>query len=293
LKTARIELFGVCLAIETDHPEFLRAVWLRLPSPPKAGLRPSVARRYTLRPAGTGRSGWMLLRGLRKPVFAADLGAAADLLVDDAERLIAHRATDLVFVHAGAVVWRGRAILLPGRSGAGKSELVAALLRAGARYLSDEFAVIDTHGLVHPYPRRLALRREGGFERPAPEAFGARAARTPVPVAIVALLRYRGGAAYRVRAISRGAAVLALLANTLAARKRLDLARVACVAVAADSDCLRGTRGSAEEAARRLMSEDRLSAGSRGGGRSRQAARPKRRGPSKGSRSARHEGAAG
>jgi hypothetical protein len=256
LRTTRMELFGVSLEIETDCPDFRRAVSQRLP-PSESGSRrsPAADRRYTLEQGGERRAGWVLRRGLKKPVLAPDLGTAADLLVEDAERLIAHRAPKLVFVHAGAVVWRGRAILLPGRSGAGKSELVAALLRAGARYLSDEFAIVDPGGRIHPYPRRLALRRRGGLERLAPEAFGAKAAASPVPAAIVALLRYREGSPFRIRTISRGEAVLALLANTVAARKRFELARGALVAVAASAASFKGTRGPADEAAQDLLSE--------------------------------------
>ena len=42
------------------------------------------------------------------------------------------------------VTWgRGRAIVIPGRTFSGKSTLVAELVRAGATYYSDEYAVED------------------------------------------------------------------------------------------------------------------------------------------------------
>jgi len=47
---------------------------------------------------------------------------------------VAEHAPDYIFVHAGVVAWRGRAIILPGVSFAGKSSLVAELVRAGATY---------------------------------------------------------------------------------------------------------------------------------------------------------------
>src|ERR687894_479249 len=51
-----------------------------------------------------------------------------------------------------AVVARGgRALVRPGPSLSGKTTLVAALVRSGAAYLSDEFAVLDPEGRVHPY----------------------------------------------------------------------------------------------------------------------------------------------
>lgn len=41
-------------------------------------------------------------------------------------------STRKLFIHAGVVGWRGRAIVIPGRSLAGKTTLTAALVRAGA-----------------------------------------------------------------------------------------------------------------------------------------------------------------
>src|SRR5205085_1489540 len=81
-----------------------------------------------------------------------------------------------VFIHAGVVAWRGRAIILPGRTMTGKSTLVQALVAAGARYYSDEYAVLDGRGKVLPYPRRMSLRRpDGPSIRSAPRGAGRRA----------------------------------------------------------------------------------------------------------------------
>src|ERR671929_229610 len=86
--------------------------------------------------------------------------------------------------HAGVVGWQGRAILIPGRSFSGKSTLVAALVRAGATYYSDEFAVLDERGRVHPFPKKLSMRLEGSARpRFAPvEELGGRRGTTPLRV---------------------------------------------------------------------------------------------------------------
>lgn len=63
-----------------------------------------------------------------------------------------------VFVHAGVVGWHDKAIVIPGMSFTGKSCLVDALVRAGATYYSDEFAVFDDRGYVHPYAKPITLR---------------------------------------------------------------------------------------------------------------------------------------
>ena len=78
-----------------------------------------------------------------------------------AELLTAYRAQDCLFVHAGVVGWQGKAILIPGRSFSGKTTLVKALIEAGATYYSDEFAILDRQGLVHPYPLPLRSAWDG------------------------------------------------------------------------------------------------------------------------------------
>ena len=65
----------------------------------------------------------------------------------------------LLAVHAGAVVYRERAVALSGRSGHGKTTLVLGLLRRGLGLLSDELAVVDPESCtVLPYRRSLHVR---------------------------------------------------------------------------------------------------------------------------------------
>jgi hypothetical protein len=74
------------------------------------------------------------------------------------------RTGSYLLVHAGAVALAsGQCLVLPGDSGAGKTTLVAALVRAGLDYLSDEAAAIDpVSRRVFPFPRALALK-SGSF----------------------------------------------------------------------------------------------------------------------------------
>lgn len=68
-----------------------------------------------------------------------------------------------VFLHASVASLDGRALIMPGRSGAGKTTLVTALALAGWTYLSDEVAAIGPNGaVVRPYPRPMALE-EGAW----------------------------------------------------------------------------------------------------------------------------------
>jgi hypothetical protein len=62
-------------------------------------------------------------------------------------------------IHAGAVVYKGAALMIAGRSGQGKTTLVLGLLRRGLGLLSDEFAIADSaQQLIQPYRRSLHIR---------------------------------------------------------------------------------------------------------------------------------------
>src|SRR5262245_63118361 len=105
-------------------------------------------------------------------------------LCQDIDNTVAQRSPQMLFVHAGVIGWRGVAIVIPGRSYTGKSTLVAELVRRGAVYYSDEFAVLDDLGMVHPYRRPLVLR---GETRPSPDLRLLRvdAPTEPLPLAVV------------------------------------------------------------------------------------------------------------
>ena len=131
-----------------------------------------------------------------------------------------------VFVHAGAVVWNGSAIVLPGPSFAGKTELVLALLRRGATLYSDEYAVLADAGDVEPFARPLALRsRSDGARTRVPACdIGARVGFGPIPIGLIALTRFEPGALWAPRRLSPAQLTVGLIQNAVAAR--IDPARV-------------------------------------------------------------------
>lgn len=158
-----------------------------------------------------------------------------------------------VFVHAGAVGYRGRGVLLPGGSFAGKTTLTAALLACGAEYLSDDFAVIDSDGCVHPYHCPLRLRTSAGRRDLSPEAFGAVRADAPVRPILIVDTRYEAGARWRPSPLSRGEGVLRLLAQAPAARSAPKRVAAALAQVARSAVCVTGPRGDATETARQIL----------------------------------------
>ena len=78
----------------------------------------------------------------------------------DLNLLATTRTGGSVLLHAGAVEFDGRVVVVTGESGRGKSTLTAALVRAGGAYLTDELVIIDPEDLrVRPYPKPLDLGR--------------------------------------------------------------------------------------------------------------------------------------
>ncbi len=166
-------------------------------------------------------------------------------------------AANRVFVHAGVVSWRGPAILLPGVSCSGKSTLVAALLRAGATYYSDEYAVLDPNGLVHPFARPLSIRSVQGnrVRRCRPEDLGSESGVEPLPVGLIAVTKYLPRARWRPRLLTAGQAILALLEDTLSAQLDPEGALHVLQKVVASARILKSPRGEADETAELLLAE--------------------------------------
>lgn len=73
----------------------------------------------------------------------------------------ANHAHQYVISHAAVVEKSGRALILPGTPGSGKSTLCAALIQRGWRLLSDELTLTDPDtGMVIPLPRPVSLKNQ-------------------------------------------------------------------------------------------------------------------------------------
>lgn len=86
----------------------------------------------------------------------------------------ATRANQYVMIHAAVLERGGRALILPGVTGAGKSTLCAGLAHRGWRLFSDEFALIRPgDGALDPWPRPISLKNVSidVIRRWAPEAY--------------------------------------------------------------------------------------------------------------------------
>lgn len=246
--------FGVRFGLRVNDKAILKHLITRLPP----GSRPSDVRvvnhLYSLTGFADNSNGrvrrfnlgyWNLARFARTRSFNDLL----DQFESHLQLTIAEYAPRRLFVHAGVVEWKGRAIIIPGMSFSGKSTLVAELLRAGATYYSDEYAVIDQRGRVYPYPRDLKIRiaESGRVERLRPEQLGAEVGSKPLRAGLIVSTSFKDGAHWRPRELTRGKAVLELLANTVSARSQPEMALSFLPKALESAQILKGVRGEASE----------------------------------------------
>ena len=204
--------------------------------------------------SGAVRRFHLLYAAASRLVRTTERHEALAVLENHLTQAVAEMARRRLFVHAGVVGWNGRAILVPGASHAGKSTLVAALLAAGATYYSDEYAVLDPQGRVHPFPRPIRLRDAREIATSLePEQLGGRRGLGPLPVGLVVVARYDEGARWQPARLSPGRAVLELLSNTIVARSHPSAAMATLGRVVSRAPSFKGRRGEARETAAWLL----------------------------------------
>jgi hypothetical protein len=254
-----IEAHGVRLGLRTNAPEIMGELESCLPP----GWRPSRSRvvdelfSVWVDLDCSARRPSRVYVGGRRRARTWDLRHAFAVLESELRQSLAARATRRTFVHAGVVGWRGKAIVVPGRSRSGKTTLVAELIRAGASYLSDEFAVLDARGRVHPFAKTLSIRAAGGCDlhvrRPSAEELGGQSGTEPLPIGLVVLTSHRPGARWQPQTLSPGQAVIEILAHTVPARLRPAESLQALERSVARAIVVKGERGEARELAPELL----------------------------------------
>lgn len=177
------------------------------------------------------------------PFDASTMRAAASRI----ELLVVERLRATTAIHAGVVSFGARAVVLPGRSMAGKSTLVRALVDAGGTYLSDEYALIEYSGRVAAYPRRMTIRTRDGNQR-VDAARAADVDMPSIPIHLVASLIY-AAEGWSVEQATQASAVMDLVSNSLNARHDPEGAMIALTSAVSQATCITGTRGEAIEAA--------------------------------------------
>lgn len=249
-----LKSYGVRIGIRSNNPAYLARVREHLPHNWEKMSSPIVDRLYSIVIGGEGarpniRRFNLLYGNHVRLARSIELDEVFNTLESDLRLFVAELARGRVFVHAGVVGWEGRAVVVPGRSYSGKSTLVAELVRAGATYYSDEYAVFDSRGRVHPFPGPLQIRQEGSFKQTKIDVaqLGGRPGSKPLPVGLVLVTQFKKGARWRPRNLSSGAGALELLSNTVSARRSPANALDAFDNAVAGAQIVKGARGEAQE----------------------------------------------
>ena len=236
---------GLRLGFRANRPELLS----KLPSVLVPGSVPTEFEDldfvYSIK-AEAERKHYAAYCGSRALIRRTSLGDALASIASSVQDTVAEHSRQHLFLHAGVIGWGGKAVLFPGRTRSGKSTLIRALIRAGAVYFSDEFARIDAHGLVHPFPRPLSLRSPEGTVVVRPEEEGAGIASKPCPIGAVIMTQFRADGIWRPSPLSPGEAALALLRNTVAIRSDPAKAIRRMSTLASQAGAIRSFRGDVE-----------------------------------------------
>lgn len=255
--------YGLRIRVRVNDAEVLRLLPKHLPYGWKQTHGEKVERLYSL---FRSRRSHILFAGTVELARSLQWDHLIEAFEREVRLFVAEHARRRVFVHAAAVGWNGQAILIPGKSMSGKTSLAAEFVRAGAIYYSDEYAVLDAKGRVHPYAKPLSIRNieDGYSQTDSPvEAFGGRAGTRPLPVGLVLVTKYRQGSQWRPRQLSPAMGAMALLANTVAARRQPEKTMDVLKNALGTSRILKSVRGEAMDLVESMVRFDNLSKAAR------------------------------
>lgn len=254
--------YGLRAGVWLDDPGILDGVMQTLPHGWIATTPTDLDRQFRIErleqdESPIGRDGYHLFADDEWVTWGETYDRAMVLIESEIELYVAEFARPNLFIHAGVVGWKGSAIVLPGASFAGKSTLVAALVNAGATYYSDEYAILDRNGHVHPYARPLSLRDgplgPGGridLDHRAPQGENAS---EPLPVGMVAFTTYVPECEWHWERLTPGAAAMALCEHTIALRKRPADSFDIIGKIVSSAPAIKGVRGDTDAVVHWLM----------------------------------------
>ncbi len=131
--------YGTRVGVRVNQADVLERLEPLFPPGWKPARSRVVDRLYSLRvgpnrPSPSSRICWynLLYANTQRISRTTDLDDLLQVLASDMRLFVAETSETRVFIHAGVVGWRGRAIVLPGKTFSGKSTLVAGLVKAGA-----------------------------------------------------------------------------------------------------------------------------------------------------------------
>ncbi len=256
VRTFSFESYGVFVKIESNHPEIIvraeEVVRRSLLNNIRLVIEAPFDHIFNLNRDDSGKY-FLIQNG--KELSSGDDARIFFKFFDSILRVaIGEYAVNYVFLHAGVVGWRGKAIILPADSFQGKSTLVAELVRCGAEYYSDEFAVLDGDGLVHSFARRIGMRSDD-FKpyQLTVEDLGGTFGKGPIPVGLVLITGYEPEAEWKPEILTPGNGILKIIPYALSIRYRTDFSMQVLHNIASRAIIASSLRGSAERFAKTLL----------------------------------------
>lgn len=145
-----------------------------------------------------------------------------DFLESQIRVTVAEFSNEFVFLHAGAVRFKDKAIIIPARSFSGKTTLVAELAKRGLEYYSDEYAVIDENGLLHPFPKQLSMRGIIDDYQQIDidvEDYGGKKGNEPINIGLILVSKFIKRAKFQPKLMSSGEGIIESIANSVSIRQ--------------------------------------------------------------------------
>ena len=245
------ECLGVRIAVRSSDLEWLDAMRNLLPPGSKSASASDPQVEYSL---VKERDTYVFYRGEAHRRQSAKFSRICRSLELEFHKGVGRNAEGRLFVHAGAVGWNGGGIVIPSRSRRGKTSLVEAMIRRGATYFTDDWAVFDAEGRLHPYAKPLMVRHpKTGTTNKSVEDIGGTIAKDPTPVHLVVLTKYLEGAAWKPRENSQAQAMMALFERAVLARDKPEFVLNVLQRVVEGASVLKVTRGEADEAAEAIL----------------------------------------
>lgn len=177
---------------------------------------------------------------------------SVDSVASQVRLTVAEFAVQRVFVHAGVVSRKGKAIMIPGRSFRGKTALTAALVKRGAVYYSDEYAILDADGFLHPFPKMLSVRGEiddyKQVDYPV-EKFGGVAGTEKIAVGMVLVTEYQAKARWNPKFLSAANGIIEVIKHTVPIRQNPQFTLEVLNKIAAKAVFVKSKRGDVAQSA--------------------------------------------
>lgn len=253
---AVVRSYGVDVALRTNDDDLFRKVHDHLPSDVCQSQVDEVDAIFSFikgKRSGRVRSFNLVYHDHTRIARTHDIGEAIDAFSSWFRLVVGFLAPRHVFIHAGTVSYKGRVIIMPGRTMAGKSTLVQALVKQGARYMSDDYAVLEEDGTISPYDKPLSLRDADFRQMVRPFNDGEAVEKMPRPPGLIIFSQYEDGASWAPKPLAPGQALLGLLDNSLGARRVPEKTTCALKALTLNAPAFTVERGEAAEAASAIL----------------------------------------